>query len=80
MHGDAIPDLDMRGERVVDDSFILFFSAHHEPIDFTLPDGYGEGWQVVVSDVDADELARTATALGAHAVVADVATEEGVGA
>jgi NAD(P)-dependent dehydrogenase (short-subunit alcohol dehydrogenase family) len=37
-----------------------------------------EGWQVVVSDVDADELRRTAAELGAHPVVADVATDEGV--
>lgn len=37
-----------------------------------------EGWEVVVSDVDADELGRTAAALSAHAVVADVATDAGV--
>lgn len=37
-----------------------------------------EGWQVVVSDIDADELARTAAELGARAVVADVGADEGV--
>ena len=31
------PDRDMRGQRITDDSFILCFNAHHEPIEFTLP-------------------------------------------
>ena len=39
-----------------------------------------EGCRVVVADVDADELARTAGELGAHAVPADLATEAGVSA
>lgn len=39
-----------------------------------------EGWQVVVSDVDRDELARTAGEIGAHPVVADIASDEGVAA
>ena len=37
LNGQGIPDLDPRGQRVTDDSFVLCFNAHHEPIDFTLP-------------------------------------------
>ena len=37
LNGEGIPDLDLRGERVIDDSFLLCFNAHHEPIEFTLP-------------------------------------------
>src|SRR4029078_13287965 len=37
LNGYGIPDLDVRGQRVTDDSFVLFFNAHHEPIEFTLP-------------------------------------------
>jgi glycogen operon protein len=49
LNGDAIPDPDERGERVVDDSFFLLFNAHYEPIDFTLPQGdYGEAFEVVI--------------------------------
>jgi isoamylase len=49
LNGDAIPEPDARGERIVDDSFFLLFNAHHEPIDFTLPQGeYGESFEVVV--------------------------------
>ncbi len=33
----ASPTATCAGERVVDDSFIMFFSSHYEPIDFTLP-------------------------------------------
>ncbi len=37
LNGLGIPDLDARGQRVTDDSFFLCFNAHHEPIEFTLP-------------------------------------------
>ena len=30
LNGDAIPEPDRRGERVVDDSFLVAFNAHHE--------------------------------------------------
>ncbi len=37
LNGLGIPDMDARGQRVVDDSFLLCFNAHYEPIEFTLP-------------------------------------------
>jgi isoamylase len=49
LNGDTIPEPDARGERIVDDSFFLLFNAHHEPIQFTLPEGeYGDAFEVVV--------------------------------
>ncbi|PWW64752.1 glycogen debranching protein GlgX [Actinokineospora spheciospongiae] len=49
LNGEGIPDLDQRGERVSDDSFLLCFNAHHEDIDVTVPDGdYGAEWEVVL--------------------------------
>ncbi|MCG8914345.1 glycogen debranching protein GlgX [Actinokineospora sp. PR83] len=49
LNGDGIPDLDQRGERVTDDSFLMCFNAHHEDIDVTVPDGdYGAEWEVVL--------------------------------
>jgi glycogen operon protein len=49
LNGQAIPDLDQRGMKVEDDSFLLAFNAHYEDIDATLPgNGYGESWTVVV--------------------------------
>jgi isoamylase len=38
LNGDAIPSPNPRGERVVDDSFLVVFNAHHESVDFVLPD------------------------------------------
>ena len=39
LNGDAIPGVGRRGEPLHDDSFYLLFNAHHEAMDFVLPDG-----------------------------------------
>jgi glycogen operon protein len=61
LNGEAITGTDDRGGRVIDDSFILCFSAHHEPIEFTPPSELQHSsWQVVLdtaataADEDAD--------------------------
>ncbi|KIQ61684.1 glycogen debranching protein [Kitasatospora griseola] len=48
LNGNAISEPDRRGGKIVDDSFLLMFNAHSEPIAFTVPAGHGEAWQVVV--------------------------------
>jgi isoamylase len=49
LNGEGIGDVDMRGERVTDDSFLLCFNAHFEDIDVTLPPArYGQSWGIVV--------------------------------
>jgi glycogen operon protein len=49
LNGEALPDPDSRGERVIDDSFYILFNAHHEPITFTLPTcPWGERWVKVI--------------------------------
>lgn len=35
--GDAIEELDDRGNRIVDDTLLILLNAHHEPVVFTLP-------------------------------------------
>jgi glycogen operon protein len=53
LNGDEIPSRGPRGERIVDDSLLLLFSAHHDPIDFTVPTGpYGEQWELVLDTDD----------------------------
>ncbi|MGH3330797.1 MAG: glycogen debranching protein GlgX, partial [Nocardioidaceae bacterium] len=53
LNGDAIPEPNQRGERVVDDSFLVAFNGHDEPITFTIPDElYGEGWLVALDTSD----------------------------
>ncbi|MGZ4632264.1 MAG: glycogen debranching protein GlgX [Actinomycetes bacterium] len=55
LNGDAIPEPDRRGARVVDDSFLVAFNAGDKPITFTLPDEvYGEGWLVALDTHDVE--------------------------
>ena len=45
LNGEAIPEPDARGERVVDDTFLLCFNAHPVAVDFVLPvPDYGALW------------------------------------
>ena len=48
LNGEAITDRDRRGQRVTDDSFLLLFNAHHDPIEWTLPKQWGEWWEAVL--------------------------------
>jgi isoamylase len=49
LNGKGITGRDNRGLRIVDDSFALCFSAHHESLMFTLPPAeYGQEWRVLV--------------------------------
>ena len=62
LNGHGIPDRDNRGQPVVDDSFVLFFNAHYEPLEFTLPPAeFGKTWKVVLS-TDGIEVGTEATA------------------
>ena len=71
LNGDAIAEPDLRGEEIVDDSFLVLFNAQPEPVSFTLPDAeYGETWTVAL-DSDhqlepGDELAHSSTIEIAH--------------
>jgi glycogen operon protein len=45
LNGDAIPAPDARGERVVDDTFLLCFNAHSDPVEFIAALGdYAAEW------------------------------------
>ncbi|AOW92821.1 glycogen debranching enzyme GlgX [Rhodococcus sp. WMMA185] len=49
LNGKGIHEPNQRGERVVGDSFLLCFNAHHEGIDFsTLHSDYAEEWTVAL--------------------------------
>ena len=39
LNGDEIATPGPEGEQITDDSFLLFFNAHHESMDFTVPVG-----------------------------------------
>jgi isoamylase len=76
LNGQGIPDRDPRGQRVLDDSFVLCFNAHYEPIEFTLPPAeFGTGWRTVVytgaeESAPPEELAAAVTlTVDAHTAV-----------
>jgi glycogen operon protein len=49
LNGDSIVEPDLRGEEIVDDSFLVLFNAQPEPTTFTLPGAdYGRTWTVVL--------------------------------
>ncbi len=53
LNGEAIPEPDARGFRVVDDSFLLCFNGHDQALDFVIPQGsYGKQWTADVDTTD----------------------------
>ena len=55
LNGSAIPSRGLRGEQIVDDTFLLCFNAHHETLTFQLPSGhFGERWYRVIDTADPD--------------------------
>jgi glycogen operon protein len=73
LNGQGIPDRDARGQRVTDDSFVLCFNAHFEPIEFFMPPTeFGSKWQTVLRTDGADETtvaAATALTVEARTVI-----------
>ncbi|WP_013323297.1 glycogen debranching protein GlgX [Gloeothece verrucosa] len=49
LNGKEIPRVGFQGQRIIDQSFILFFNAYWEPLEFFLPEGLqAQEWRVVV--------------------------------
>ena len=49
LNGEGIADVDPRGVRVTDDSFLLWFNSYWEDIEATLPSAeFGTAWETVV--------------------------------
>ncbi|MFG1992685.1 glycogen debranching protein GlgX [Actinoplanes sp. NPDC048988] len=68
LNGEAIPESDALGDRIVDDSFLLLFNAAAEDVEFTLPDAaYGQSWETVVDT--ADPLLAASTGVKAQGTV-----------
>ncbi|CPR08199.1 glycogen debranching protein GlgX [Mycobacterium bohemicum DSM 44277] len=63
LNGEAITAPNARGERVVDDSFLLCFNAHDQPVEFVMPDAdYAYEWTVeldTAEPVHADRVVKT---------------------
>jgi glycogen operon protein len=54
LNGETIGSPDARGQRVVDDSFLMVFNAHHEALDVTMPEAqWGARWLRTLDTADA---------------------------
>jgi len=53
LNGEAIPESDRRGQRIVGDSFLVLYNPSHESVDFTLPEkAYGDSWRPRLDTAD----------------------------
>lgn len=60
LNGDGLNDLNRRGERVRDDSFLMCFNAHDGDINMRLPNGsYGNEWSVVLDTSTGEVFAES---------------------
>jgi glycogen operon protein len=67
VNGEGIKERGPRGEVVTDDSFMICFNAHHDWVEFNLPNSeYGQKWRLIfdTGDVGADESERIVEAGG----------------
>jgi glycogen operon protein len=52
--GDAIAEVDSRGNRIIDDTLLILLNAYHEPLRFILPSHPSEvRWQVLLDTREA---------------------------
>jgi glycogen operon protein len=55
LNGQRLLEPDRRGQRVVDDSFLVVFNAHYENLDVTTPPvEYGSWWTVLIDTAEDD--------------------------
>jgi len=50
LNGNMIPSPGKQGERISDDSFLIFFNAHYETLEFSLPQGMQDKQWVLIID------------------------------
>ncbi len=71
LNGQAIPNPNPRGEPVADDNFYIILNAHHEPLDFTLPDkSWGQRWlkelDTAAGWIDEEHVLKAQASLTVH--------------
>jgi isoamylase len=67
LNGEALPEPDERGERVVDDSFLLCFNAHDHAVDFVIPnDDYATEWTAELDTTDPTGEVKLVVSDGDH--------------
>ncbi len=58
LNGRGLHSMGLKGEHIIDDSFYVIFNAHHESLDYILPEvKYGKEW-VVLLDTSEDDAVK----------------------
>ncbi|GAB3851061.1 hypothetical protein GCM10027610_077050 [Dactylosporangium cerinum] len=72
VNGESITERGSHGERHVDDSFLLCFNAHYEPVDFVIPQpDYGKEWELVIATAPGSARGGVSYTAGGTLVVPD---------
>jgi glycogen operon protein len=67
VNGEGIRERGRYGERQCDNSFLLCFNGHHEPVEFVLPpEEYGEKWQTVIDTAEGTPVGPETVGAGAR--------------
>jgi isoamylase len=74
LNGQGIAEPGLRGETIVDDSFLILFNPTHEDAAVTLPDAaYGSSWSVVLDTgeqpAEGERAAGSQHEIGARSLV-----------
>jgi len=75
LNGRGIHGVDARGQQLADVGFLVYYSAHDQPVPLVIPDAdHGTAWDVIVDTagdhVDGESLAAgAACSVGAHALL-----------
>ncbi len=70
LNGQAITEVNARGEEIQDDSFLMIFNAHSGPITFTLPKKeLGQSWKLIVDTANKDGFPSEETIIKASGTI-----------
>ncbi|HLX84913.1 MAG TPA: glycogen debranching protein GlgX [Terriglobales bacterium] len=60
LSGQGLDETDDRGRKIIDESFLVLFNAHHDDVEFTLPSFRSGSWWAAWMDTSRDDGLRTA--------------------
>ena len=58
LNGEGIATPGEQGQKIIDDSFLLFFNAHYETLDFCIPDGLQQWEWLTIIDTTKPRFVR----------------------
>ncbi|MBD2438314.1 glycogen debranching protein GlgX [Nostoc sp. FACHB-110] len=69
LNGQGIASPGPHGERIIDESFLLFFNAHYEPIEFALPHSLQDKTWTLVIDTDRPRFIKDEKSISGYQTV-----------